>query len=570
MINETWTFNELKFPKPDLKTFVDMNHDAIRRVEEAKSGDDVLEVVFEHNQLLRRIKDLLEVTFIKQSMDTTDEVYAEQARLANENMPLFDQAKVEFSEALYNSPYRGYIEDRLGPMYFRKMDIGKKTFCEDNILLEQREAELAAEYQKLIASCSVEIDGEERGFMALQRLFAHEDRSIRKAAFKAFSDFLKEHSARFDEIWDELIKIRTQMGKNLGYENYLPVGYLNRGRVEYGQEEVEKFRKQVLEEIVPLCTRLYEAQAKRLGVDEFMAYDENIVFPNGNAKPVGDELYMVQQVIDMFHDMSPETAEFIDFMIEHELVDCEQRPGKAAREYSTLLLSKKAPFVFLCFDGTARSVKNTAGALGHSFATYRSSRKQPISEYYFASADIMEIHVMSMAQFSNRYAEKLFGEDAEKYVYYNLHDYITFIPFGVAVDEFQHICYKNPDMTPAERTAAWRELEKKYMPWRKYDAEDEFMENGGYWYHKQHIFMYPLYYIEYSIATVNAMEMYKKYVEHPGTAWQEYLSFADVGGSKGYLEILELANLTPVYEDGAVKKAVSYVKGVLEDYISNS
>ena len=503
-------------------------------------------------------------------MDTTNEECEEQARLANENRPLFDQAKVEFGEAIYNGPFKEYVEQKLGPMYFVKMDIAKKTYCDENIPLEQREAELVAEYQKLIASCNVEIAGEERGLLGLQRLCAHEDRSIRKAAFRAFSNFLNEHSERLDEIWDELIKVRTQIGKNLGYDNYLPVGYLTRGRTEYGPKEVENFRKQVVEEIVPLCMRLFDAQAKRLGVDELMAYDEDIVFPDGNAKAIGDDVYMVEQVTNMFRELSPETEEFIDFVIEHQLVDCEERLGKAAREYSTFLLSKKAPFVFLNFDGSARSVKNTAGALGHSFAVYRSSRKQPISEYYFSSADIMEIHVMSMAQFSNKFAEKFFGDEAPKYEYYNLHDYVTFIPFGVAVDEFQHICYANPDMTPKERTLAWRELEKKYMPWRKYDEDDEFMESGGYWYHKQHIFMYPLYYIEYSIATVNAMEMYKKYVEHPGMAWQEYLAFTDVGGSKSYLEILELANLTPVYEDGAVKKCISYVKGVLEDYIANS
>ena len=181
----------------------------------------------------------------------------------------------------------------------------------------------------------------------------------------------------------------------------------------------------------------------------------------------------------------------------------------------------------------------------------------------------MEIHVMSMTQFSNEYAERFFGEDAGKYEGYNLHDLMTFIPFGVAVDEFQHICYANPDMTPKERNLAWRELEKKYMPWRKYDADDEFMENGGYWYHKQHIFLYPLYYIEYCLATVNAMEMNRKYVTHPARAWKEFLAITDIGGSRSYLDILKLANLTPAYEDGAVEKSISYVKDVLEEYIEN-
>ena len=571
MSKETWTFNELKFPKPDLRAFVDMNEDAIRRVEEAQDGEGVLEVIFEHNQLLRRINDLLEVMFVKYSIDTTDEEYAEGYLWANEMSPLFEKARVAFYDVLYNGPYKSYIEERLGPMYFFKKDISKKLFCEENIPLTQREAELAAEYQKLIAECRVVIDGEERNFMELQRLFTHEDRKIRKEAFKAFSDFLKSVSGRLDEIWDELIKIRNQMGINLGYDNFLPVGYLKRGRVVYGQAEIENFRKQVLKEIVPLCKKLFEAQGKRLGVDEVMAYDETIFFPDGNARPVGDEEYMWDQLVEMFRELSPETDEFIDFMLEHELIDKDsKRVGKAAREYATIIESKKAPFVFSFFDGSAKSLKNIVGSMGHAFATYRSSRKQPIEEYYSSSADIMEIHVMSMTQFSNEYAERFFGEDAGKYEGYNLHDLMTFIPFGVAVDEFQHICYANPDMTPKERNLAWRELEKKYMPWRKYDADDEFMENGGYWYHKQHIFLYPLYYIEYPFATINAMEMYKKFVNHPGTAWQDYLALADMGGSRGYLDTLKAANLTPPYQDGAVAKAIGFVKKVLEEYISDN
>lgn len=563
--SNSWKFSELKFPKPDIRSFTDLNDDMIRRIKDADSGDDVLEVIFEHNELLRRSNDLLEVSLIKQSMDTTSEKYEEERRWVYEHLPLFDKATVEFNAAIYDSQFREYVREKLGTMYFNKMDIERKNYCEANIPLIQREAELKDEYQKLMATCRVELEGESRNFLELQRLFAHENRDVRKKAFKAFSDFMSDNEEKLEAIFDELVKVRTEIGRNLGYENYLPVAYLNRGRVSYGPEDVANFRKQVLEEIVPLCSKLYDDQAKRLGINDIMAYDEAIIFSDGNAKPAGDADYMMKQVINMFHDMSPETGEFIDFMVAHELMDTEIRPGKAAREYSTILMSRKAPFVFSFFDGSPKSLKNFLGAMGHAFATYRSSRKQPIKEYYSSSADIMEIHVMSMTQFSNRYADRFFGDDAKKYEYYNLHDLMTFIPFGVAVDEFQHICYEKPNLTPKERSLEWRKLEEKYMPWRKYDEDDEFMARGGYWYHKHHIFLYPLYYIEYPIATVNAMEMFRKYQEHPEIAWQEYLTLADIGGSEDYLETLRLANITPVFNDGAVAKAIGYVKNVLND-----
>ena len=568
-MSNTWKFKDLVFPQPDLQSFEDMNKDYIKRIEEATDGNDVLEIIFEHSELSRRYKDLLEITFIRQSMDTTDEEVQKQRRWVYEHTPFFDKATVDFNEAVYNSPFRNFIEEKLGPMFFVKMDLEKKVFCEDNIPLNQKESELADEYQRIMASYQVEIEGETRNFLTLQKLFAHEDREVRKKAFGYFSDFMAKNEKRLEEIWDELIKIRTQIANNLGYENYLPVAYFKRGRLDYGQEEVANFRKQVLEEIVPFCNKLYEAQRKRLGLDQIMAYDEGIMFPDGNAKPAGDKDYMMATMIDMMDDLSPETSEFINFMVEHELMDCDERPGKAAREYSTMIISKKAPFIFSFFDGSAKALKNLVGELGHSFATYRSSRKQPIDSYYYSSADIMEIHVMSMTQFSNRYAEDFFEDDADKYQFFNLQDLMTFIPFGTAVDEFQHICYQHPELTPEERNMEWHKLEEKYMPWRKYDDEDEFMKRGGYWYHKPHIFLYPLYYIEYCFATVNSMEMYKKYIARPGTAWQEYLDLADMGGSKSYSQTLALANLTPPYKDGAVAKAISYVKGVLEGLLKS-
>lgn len=567
MSGNPWKFSELKFPKPDLNSYRDLHKDAIERIKNATSGDEVLEVIFEVNELTRRANDLLEVASIRHSMDTTDERYAEEVRWVDENASHFRQSMLEFHESVYNSPYKDFIEERLGPMYFIKMDVRKKTFCEENIPLRQRDAILSNEYQSIMASCQVEFMGEPRTFMQLQYFFDHEDREVRRAAFKAFSDFLSEHEARLEEIWDELIKVRNQIGVNLGYENYLPVAYLERGRLDYGPEEVQKFRDQVVEEIVPICQKLYEAQAKRLGLDKIMVYDEQIAYPDGNAQPVGDVEYMFDQMVTMLHEMSPETEEFIDYMLDHELIDYEVRPGKAAREYSTMILSRKAPFIFAHFNGSTTSVRHTSGQMGHAFASYRSSRRQPIDEFFFSSADIMEIHVMTMTQFSNGYAERFFGVDADKYKFANLQDLMTFIPFGVAIDEFQHICYSKPELTPKERTMEWRKLEEKYMPWRTYDDEDEFMNRGGYWYHKQHSFLYPLYYIEYCLATVNAMEMYRKHIEHPESSWKEYLALTDVGGSKSYLDILKMAHLTPAYEDGAVKKSISYVKEALQSYI---
>ena len=562
-----WTFSELKVPKPSSDMIKQLYEDHIERVKEAEGCEDVLEVLFENNLLVRRIQEMIEIVSIRHAMNTLDERYTEDQKFADDFRPFFDKMELDFKEAVYNSPFRDEVEEQIGSMYFVKTETMKKIVSDEIIPLRQREQELVHEYDMLIFESKKTVDGKVNSFMDTQELFSHEDRSIRREAFKAFSEILSENEERLEQVWDELIKVRTEIAKCFGYDSYVPIGYLERERLDYGREEIAKFREQVVNEIVPLCNKLYEAQAKRLGLDAVMVYDEKYVFPDGNAKPVGDEDYMMKQVVEMLREMSPETEEFINFILDHELIDYKPRPEKAFREFYTLLPYHKAPFLFEHFNGSAEDVQSLSEGLGHAFASYRASRRQALGEYYFPSSEVTEINAMSMIQFVNKYAERLFGEDAWKYEFGNLQYFMTFIPFGVAVDEFQHICYDNPNLTPKERTYEWHKLEKKYMPWRKYDEEDEFMQRGGYWYHKFHIFYVPLYYIEYALATVNAMEMYRKYTERPGIAWKEYLELIDVGGSKSYLEILKQANLTPVYEDGAVKNAIGYVKSFLEEHI---
>lgn len=568
MSDKGWKFSEIKVPKLSFDVIKALYEDAIERVKNAGSGEDVFEVMFENNVLVRRIKELIEIISIRHAQDTQDKRYAEDQKWADEYHPLFEKLELDFKEAVYNSPYRDYVEQQIGHMYFTKTDVKKKTVSEDTISLRLREQELVNEYDEILFESRKVVNGKESSFMDFQELFSHEDRNVRKEAFKAFSEVLSENEERLEKVWDELVKVRTEIANVLGYDSYVPVGYLERERLDYGREEIAKFRQQVVDEIVPLCIRLYEAQAKRLGIEKVMAYDETFVFPDGNAKPIGDAKYMMNQVVNMLREMSPETDEFISFILDHELIDYEPRPEKAFREFFTLLPYLKAPFMFEHFSGSAEDVQYFSESLGHAFALYRASRRQSLEEYYFPSSEITEINAMSMIQMVNKYADRLFGEDAWKYEFANLQYFMTFIPFGVAVDEFQHICYDNPNLTPKERTYEWHKLEEKYMPWRTYDDDDEFMKRGGYWYHKFHIFYVPLYYIEYSLATVNAMEMYRKYIERPAIAWREYLELVDVGGSKGYHEILKQANLTPVYEDGAVANAISYVKAFLEDHIN--
>ena len=562
MEQKQFTFPGMEYRRPDFEKISGQAEELTDRVKTARSYEAVKACLMEMEEITKHMETAITIVSIRHTIDTRDEFYEKEDAFLRAKMPEVTPGLLALKESFMNSAFRAELEEEYGSQMFVSMELEKKTFCEENIPLMQKEALLTSEYEKIMAAAEIPFEGETRNLYGIQKFFEHEDREVRSAAYREYAAFYHSHEERLEEIWDELIKIRTQMAKNLGYENFIPVGYMQQGRTDYGQEEVAYFRRQVREYAVPLCAKLYEMQRNRLGVDTLMAYDEKRVFPDGNAVPAGDEDFMISQAQKMYHDISPETGEFVDFMIGHELLDLKNKPGKASTGYMTILPDYLAPFVFACLNHTTFDAQILTHEMGHAFAGYMAMREQPLSAYYFSATDISEIHSMSMEQFAYKYAEMFFGEQADKYRFAHLQDALMLVPFGTAVDEFQHICYGNPELTPRERTLEWKKLEEIYMPWRKYDADD-FFDRGGFWYHKLHIFLYPFYYINYILTTVGAMEFAAKNAKDHEKAWEDYLKLCKCGGSMSYLETLKYAGLSVPFEDGSVRRAVEYIEGVL-------
>lgn len=563
---EEFKFEELEYVRPDFEGAKKVWEKATEQIKSAKSYAEVKEAMKSVEEMECHLQTLVTICNIRNTLDTTDEFYEKEIEYIQNTYPTIVETGTEYNKAILESSFKKDIEAEYGKEVLVSMQREVDSFNPALVPFMQKEGELTTRYQKMMATAQIPFRGETYNLYGIEKFFEHPDRQTRKEAFKAYSDFYHGNEAELEEIFAELITVRNEMGKALGDENFIPLGYKQQGRSDYGQEEVASFREQVRKEIVPLCEKLYKAQAKRIGVDEIKAYDEKFVFPDGNAEPAGDDDYMIEQARKMYHDMSPETGEFIDFMIDHHLMDLKNKANKASTGYMTYLQDYKAPYVFSCFNHTIFDMQVLSHELGHAFAGYQAMRHQPIMAYYSESTDIAEIHSMSMEQFAYPYAEQFFGKDADKYRFAHLQEAITFVPFGVAVDEFQHIVYAHPELTPKERTYEWHKLEEKYMPWRKYE-DDEFMERGGYWYHKLHIFLYPFYYINYTLTTMGAMEFKKRYEEDKEQAWKDYLNLCNAGGSKSYLELLKVANLSVPFEEGSVAKAISYAKKILLEAI---
>lgn len=559
---ENFTFDTIEYVRPDYDEMKKVWEDAAAQIRNAKTYAEVKAVMQKVEEASNHLMTMYSICSIRNTLNTTDEYYEKELEYNQNTYPTVMEASMQYERAVLESPFAKDLEAEYGKELLVSLQRDLDSFNPALVPFMQKEAELTTRYQKLMATAQIPFRGEVYNLYGIQKFFEDPDRTTRKEAFRAYSDFYHGNEEEMEDIFSQLVEIRNEMGKAMGDENFIPLGYKQQGRSDYGQREVEAFREQVREEIVPLCEKLYKAQAKRIGVDEIKAFDEKFVFPDGNAEPAGDDDYMIGQARSMYHDLSPETGEFIDFMIDHKLMDLKNKPNKASTGYMTFLPDYRAPYVFSCFNHTIFDMQVLSHELGHAFAGYQAMRHQPISNYFSESTDIAEIHSMSMEQFAYPYAEQFFGKDADKYRFAHLQEAITFVPFGVAVDEFQHIMYANPELTPRERTWEWHKLEEKYMPWRKYE-DDEFMERGGYWYHKLHIFLYPFYYINYTLTTMGAMEFKKRYEEDREAAWRDYLNLCNAGGSLSYLGLLKVANLSVPFEEGSVKKAVSYAKEIL-------
>ena len=561
-LEKDFKFKDIQYTRPDCEAFQKLAEDNAEKIKNAVSYSEAKKIFLDFDKAESEFFDMGNIAYIRHTIDTSDEFYDKENEFLNEKTPELMPSLLAFSNAVYDSRFKPDFVAEFGEQMFAEIELRRKSFSEKNIPLLQKEARLCNEYEKIIASADILFDGKHLNLYGIMSYFENSERTVRHDAYKAYSKFYESNEVNFERIWDELIKVRTEMGKNLGFENYIPLGYMNQGRTDYDEKDVAAFREQVREELVPFCAKLYEAQAKRIGVDKVKAYDEAYLFNDGNAVPVGDDDFLIGQAREMYHDMSKETGEFVDFMLGHDLLDVKNKPKKASTGYMTGLNSIKAPFVFSCFNHTTGDVQVLTHEFGHAFAGYMAMRNQPVSTYYSESTDIAEIHSMSMEQFAYPYAEKFFGDKADKFRFSHLQEALTFVPFGVAVDEYQHIVYANPGLTPKQRTAEWKKLEEKYMPWREYDDID-FFAKGGWWYHKIHIFLYPFYYINYTLTTMGAMEFKKKMHEDKESAWRDYLNLCKVGGSLGYKETLKYANLSLPFEKGSVKRAVSYAEDIL-------
>ncbi len=551
-------FSKLEYHRPDVEGLKKAIEEATAKIQNAKSYQDVRDAYYALQEREKVEESMYTLAHVRNTINMNDEFYDSEIKWIREAFAQTIPQYNAYEKALTKSQFRPEFEAEFGTQLLRKLDASLMTSDEKIIPETIRTQQLCQEYSKTAAGAVTDFRGEECNFYGLLKHMQSTDRTERKEAFLAWAALYEKISPELEAQYGEMVKLRNEMALKMGFKNYTEMAYINRNRFDYKKEDAAKFREQVREIITPAVAKIRKAQQEKLGVDKLYYYDEELIFPDGNAAPIGTTKELVDKAQKMYREMSAETGEFFDFMKEYELFDLETRPGKHMGGYMTAMSLFKAPFIFSNFNGTSADVDVLTHEAGHAFQGYLAMRSIEVDALRGSTAEINEIHSMSMEHFAYPWMELFFEENTEKYVTSHLIGALCTIPYLVSVDEFQHEVYEHPDYTAADWKRIWHEIEQKYMPWRDYDG-NEFLEAGGFWMQKQHIFLYPFYYIEYAMSQICAFQYYGRMKEDRKAAWEDYLRLCRAGGTKGYLELLKIGNLLSPFEDGTVEKSTAHV-----------
>ena len=558
------TFSQIPYHRADLDSWKAAMEDITARFKAAQTFAEADAIYREAATFDEDYQTMLSLARIRNNIDTRDEFYDAEVTYYNRETPKMQPIQKAWTQATLDSPFRKELEEKYGRVTFVNAEMAAKAFSPELVEDIQKENALKMRYSKLIASAQIPFRGEVYTISQLSPWKGVADDEIRLEAWKAEGQWYNDHGAELDEIYDELVKLRTAMGKKLGYDSYTPLGYLRMKRNCYTEADVENFRVAVQDYVVPLAKKLYRKQAQRQGREFPLNFaDKDLAFRSGNPRPAGGPAEILAMGDKFYAELSPVTDEFWKFMRRHEMMDVESKPGKAGGGYCTRIANLHSPFIFANFNGTSHDVEVVTHEAGHAFAGFVNRDRVPAS-LIWPSLEGCEVHSMSMEFFAWPWAEGFFGDDARKFRYNHLKGALAFIPYGT-MDHFQHIIYEYPEFDAQKRHQVWMELLELYMPWVR-PGDVPFYGEGKGWQRQSHIYSSPFYYIDYCLAQTVALDFWARIQEDPQAAFDTYMRYTSLGGTLFFTDLLKEAGLGNPFDAATLKKVCEAADKYLSDY----
>jgi M3 family oligoendopeptidase len=548
-------------PEKLTKEFVEQEYAKLRadlpQAEASSTGDQWQDLFSRWNAIKAYVESEGNRINFMQSRYMNNAEYEESEKYYREEvMPASDRGNSEILEALLKSKHKAAIAEKYGKYLIEALETAVEPLSPVNSDLRVKAGDLINQYDKLVAGGEVNVRGKDVTLAVARSMQMSTDPETRKAAFFAYREWFAKHRDQIAQIFDQLVKLRDKMAKNLGHENFVKLGYLGMRRTDYGELEAGEFRAAVRKYVVPLQKQIAQRQAEDLATETLKPWDAgfypSLSLPEGIA-PVDQQLDKAQNVFNRLH---PALAEHFARMRREGLIDLENRKAKRAGAFCTSFSDEGRVAILCNSTGDEDDVATLMHEMGHAFQGWES---QPIEsvDLQWPTLDACEVHSMGMEYLSLPLMSEFFGdENAEKFRRNRWRDSVEGICYICQVDEFQHWIYQNPNATPDERDTEWNRLTEIYKPGMDWSGIEHLKRMR--WYAQSHIFHAPFYYIDYAIAETGAMQLALMDSEDHKKAVETYMRLCQIGGTKSVLDIFQTVGMRSPFDPMLMKDLMAH------------
>ena len=452
-------------------------------------------------------------------------------------------------------------------VYRRSVDTQVKIYREENVARETKIAKLAQQYQKISGGMTVQFDGEEQTLARMGRIQEEPDRPRREAAWKTVAERRLLDVDKLEDIFDQLLVLRTEIAHAAGFTDFRAYTFANYERFDYTPEDCLRFHDAVEHHVVPLARALQEERRRKLGLEKLRPWDL-AVDPDQNPplRPFHASSELLEKCHQIFSQLDPRLGEYYHILRAQELVDLDNRKGKAPGGYQSTLPEARVPFIFMNAVGVHRDVETMLHEAGHAFHAL-AARDIPLHAYRGAPIEFCEVASMGMELLAAPHLRAFYSNpDARRAQRDHLEGIIKFFPWMATVDAFQHWIYTHPGHTREERTAFWLSLMDRFGGVEDWSGLEK--SRAHMWHRQLHIFEIPFYYVEYGIAQLGALQLWQASRRDLPSALDHYLKGLALGGSRPLPELFETTGLAFDFTDKTIAPLMRNVKEALVELAS--
>ncbi len=515
------------------------------------------------SELLSVIFEERSVRYIRMTCDTANKEY-ERAYLEFVEViePELKPAMQKLMVKLVESPAAGELPEDRYTVLLRSFRNQVELFREENVPLEMEEEKLTQRYQKITGAMTVTIGGKELTLQQAAKYLEDPDREVRRDAWERISERRLRDRDGLDGLFDELLKLRQRIAANAGFDDYRAYAFRKRERFDYTPKDCEAFHAAVERHVVPVLVELQKKRKEGLEVDKLRPWDLN-VDPSGKPplRPFEKVEELVEGVYEIFRRLDPELGELFSILPRYGLLDLESRKGKAPGGYQDDLAERRLPFIFMNAVGRHRDLRTLLHESGHAFHTLL-ARDEPLIFLRRPPLEFAEVASMSMELLTHPHWEVFYSsDDAHRARTQHLEEIVTLLSWIATVDAFQHWIYTHPGHTRKEREEAWVAIRKRFGGIVDWEGYEDVLRSE--WHRQLHIFLHPFYYIEYGIAQLGSLGLWRISQRDPREALGNYKRALSLGGSRPLPELFRAAGLEFGLGEGPVSRAAAVLRDSL-------